>query len=119
MLKRLIISITLLSIVTFSVPSTADEREKPYDPMFAMADVVLLRPVGLVFTIVGTGLFLGFSPLTALASIAPPHDAFEIMGYALVMTPVQFTFIRPVGVKEVEEISVPPGMTGEKGATGQ
>lgn len=113
MLKKLIISITLLSIVTFSVPSSAVEPKQQYDPLFALADVAILRPVGLVFTLVGSAIFIGISPLTALASIAPPHDAFEKIAYGLVMTPVDFTFKRPVGIRGQEKISVPPALIEE------
>lgn len=116
MLKKIVISITLLSIVTFSVPSAANETEQQsYDPLFALADVAILRPIGLAFTIVGSALFVGISPLTALSSIAPPHDAFKKTAYALVMTPVRFTFVRPVGVKEKVEISSPPEQSLEDG----
>ncbi len=110
MLKKLIIPFVIWSMLIFSAPSYAAAGGKSYDPLFALADVVLLRPVGLVFTAVGSAVFIGISPLTALASIAPPHDAFTKTAYALVMTPVEFTFKRPVGFRERVRLSVPPSI---------
>lgn len=62
-----------------------------------LADLVLLRPLGIALTAAGAGLFIGTSPLAALASIAPPHDAIERSGTALVVAPGAFTFMRPLG----------------------
>ena len=54
-------------------------KEFNYDGADAFLDVVFLRPIGLIGTIVGTALFIGLSPFTAMATIAPPHDAFSFM----------------------------------------
>ncbi|AAU92904.1 conserved hypothetical protein [Methylococcus capsulatus str. Bath] len=61
-------------------------------------EVLVMRPVGLVATIVGTTLFLATSPFTGIASAAEPHDAFRKAGDALVVGPAAFTFSRPFGV---------------------
>ncbi len=63
-----------------------------------MADVVLIRPLGAVGTFSGTVLFVALSPLTALADIAPPHDAFERVGTVLMGIPYSYTFERPLGL---------------------
>ena len=107
MLRKLIISLTLLSIIAFSVPSFAESPYQKYDPLFAIVDVVIIRPLGLVGTIAGAALFVGLSPITALAQISPPHDAFEKIGHALVVTPAEYTFNRPLGVKGMVKLSVP------------
>jgi hypothetical protein len=62
-----------------------------------LADLLLLRPFGIALTVVGTALMVGTSPFIALASIAPPHDAFERAGNALVVAPAAFTVMRPLG----------------------
>ena len=108
MLKKLIISFTLISVISFSVPAFAEPEAKKYNPLFALVDVVILRPMGLCATILGSALFVGLSPITALAQITPPHDAFDQMGHILVMTPVDFTFSRPIGVNEPVALNVPP-----------
>jgi hypothetical protein len=61
-----------------------------------MADVAL-RPAGFIGTLVGTGLYLMFTPLTAVSAINPPHDAFQKLADILVIAPAKFTFTRPVG----------------------
>lgn len=62
-----------------------------------LADLILLRPFGLALTAAGAGLFLGTAPLSALASIAPPHDALERAGHVLFVAPAAFAFMRPLG----------------------
>lgn len=76
-------------------------------PGFVILDVLLYRPVGLAVTIIGTGLFVGMSPLTALASIPEPHDAFAKTSKILVLAPAAYTFIRPLGDRSAP-YHVPP-----------
>lgn len=70
------------------------------DPGFVILDVLLYRPVGLVVTVIGTGVFIGLSPLTALASIPEPHDAFAKTSKILILAPGAYTFIRPIGDRD-------------------
>lgn len=62
-----------------------------------LVDVILARPAGLMATIFGSALFVAISPLTAFATIPPPHNAFDIAANKLILTPADFTFNRPVG----------------------
>lgn len=62
-----------------------------------LADLFLLRPTGAILTVLGTGLTLATSPMTALASIAPPHDAFQTVAETLIVGPAAFTGLRPLG----------------------
>lgn len=62
-----------------------------------LVDVILGRPAGLVATVCGSALFVAISPLTALATIPSPHDAFDIAANKLILTPANFTFKRPIG----------------------
>lgn len=62
-----------------------------------LTDVVLVRPVGVIGTLAGGALFVGLSPLTALADIPEPHDAFQKMAATLVGIPYVYTFERPLG----------------------
>ena len=75
------------------------QNQQTVDPLFVMLDVVLYRPVGLVATVVGVGVFAGISPLVALASIPKPHDAFQKTAGILILAPAAYTFVRPVGDK--------------------
>lgn len=76
-----------------------------------LADLVLLRPVGLVMTIGGVGLVVATAPLTGIASAAPPHDAFLRVGNALVVGPAGFTFNRPLGEFSYQRSGVYPVLT--------
>jgi hypothetical protein len=97
MRKKILLTLILISTITLSVPAFAENTKKVYDPGFVMLDILVYRPLGLAVTIVGTGLFVAMSPLTAMAQIAPPHDAFEKTADILIVTPGEYTFTRPVG----------------------
>lgn len=80
-------------------PVLAEDVQKTYfgvDDVFV--EILFARPLGLVATIAGIGVFTGISPLTALASIPEPHDAFVKTADALIFAPAWFTFQRPLGV---------------------
>lgn len=79
-----------------AVLSTAAEKHT-YTAPTILADLLLLRPVGTVLTLLGTGLFIAVSPITALSAIAPPHDSFERVGMVLIAAPAAFTWTRPLG----------------------
>lgn len=67
------------------------------DPLFTLMDIFIYRPGGLAVTLVGAGLFVGLSPITALASIPEPHDAFYQAYKLLIASPGGYTFVRPIG----------------------
>ena len=67
------------------------------DAMNVLTDVIVIRPVGFAGTLAGGALFLGLSPLIALAAIPEPHDSFDKMGVLLVGVPYHYTFVRPLG----------------------
>jgi len=95
-MKKLAGFFILLSIISCSTVPTS-QRVEQVDPLFVMWDVLFYRPVGLVATVIGTGLFIGTSPFTAFASIPEPHDAFAKTGTILVLSPGNYTFVRPIG----------------------
>jgi hypothetical protein len=71
------------------------------DPAFTLLDILIYRPIGLAATLAGVGIFLGISPLTALASVPRPHDAFPQAFDILVNTPAAYTFVRPLGDRTI------------------
>ncbi|GAW85232.1 conserved hypothetical protein [Bathymodiolus platifrons methanotrophic gill symbiont] len=96
--------LTLLTCFFFIQPAQATEKSAPeytkdkdYSPLFVPFDLLIFRPIGLATTVVGTALFIGLSPLTALSSIAPPHDAFERVADVFIIVPATYTFLRPMG----------------------
>ncbi|MDD1611538.1 MAG: hypothetical protein LUQ57_00180 [Methylococcaceae bacterium] len=95
---KLIKTAVIALLLTVSAPVFADTPptvNKPSGVDF-LYDVIL-RPAGLVATILGGGFYLAMSPFTAVTSIYPPHDTFEKFADLVVVNPYKFTFTRPVG----------------------
>lgn len=82
-----------------------DQTQDTSDPVFALFDVIFYRPIGLAATIAGTAFFVGITPMTVLASIPEPHDAFEKTYKVLIRMPARYTFVRPVGDKSLSPYS--------------
>ncbi|HEY8034795.1 MAG TPA: hypothetical protein VIF37_04320 [Methylobacter sp.] len=95
-MKKLIGFFILVSIISCSTVAHSQNVEE-VQPGFVMLDVLFYRPVGLIATVIGTGVYIGISPLTALASIPEPHDAFVKTGKILILSPANYTFVRPLG----------------------
>ena len=98
-MKKLIRFFVLLSVLCFSAVTHSESVEET-DPGFVLLDVLLYRPVGFAVTIIGTGAFIGLSPLTAFSSIPEPHDAFTKTAKILILAPAAYTFIRPIGDRD-------------------
>ena len=98
-MKKLTRFFVLLSVLCCSSVAHSQSVEET-DPGFVLLDVLLYRPVGFAVTIIGTGAFIGLSPLTALASIPEPHDAFAKTAKILILAPAAYTFIRPIGDRD-------------------
>ena len=98
-MKKLIRFFVLLPVLCCSSIAHSQSVEET-DPGFVLLDVLLYRPVGFAVTIIGTGAFIGLSPLTALASIPEPHDAFAKTAKILILAPAAYTFIRPIGDRD-------------------
>jgi hypothetical protein len=96
-MKKLISFIILLSVMCCSTVAQSQSNDEIDTGFFVILDVLFYRPVGLAVTLIGTGVFIGMSPLTALASIPAPHDAFAKTSNILILAPAAYTFIRPVG----------------------
>ena len=79
--------------------ATADEYQESLEgkpSAGAMAfDLLIVRPVGLVATVLGTGLFVLQLPLSMIQGV-PPGDPAQ----KLVVEPAAFTFTRPLGAME-------------------
>lgn len=94
---------TFVVLVVYFAAVSASHAAEPYrfayrtDTPLVLTDLIVARPLGLVGTVVGTALFIGLSPFTALAAIAPPHDAFARTADILIAQPAAYTFVRPLG----------------------
>jgi hypothetical protein len=84
------------------VPANGDIAEKKHIALVETQglNTVLDMPLrlgGFVATVVGTGLFIGTSPITGLMTALYPHNAIEKAADFLVVRPGSYTFIRPTG----------------------
>jgi hypothetical protein len=62
-----------------------------------MLPELIIRPAWFVGTVFGAVIFIAGSPISGLASIPEPHDAFKITYEDFVEKPFNFTFRRPLG----------------------
>ena len=90
---------TALLFTWLASPVLAAERQYPYvsgEDRNAVAmgfDLILLRPLGLVATVVGTAVFIVSIPFSALGGNT--GEAAK----ALVVAPAKYTFVRPLGAE--------------------
>ena len=63
---------------------------------------IIIRPVAVIGSITGLAMFVVASPISGLASIPKPHDAFKTTWDDFVITPYHFAFRRPFGDYSVE-----------------
>jgi hypothetical protein len=96
MMKRMIVTIMVMSALS-SLHKTACSASEPQrasskpSPAAIVADVLVLRPAGLIGAILGAAGFLISLPVTL------PEKKTETVGKMLVVTPLHFTFNRPLG----------------------
>jgi len=96
LMKRMIVLIMVMSALTFMhktscVASEPQRASSKPSPAAIVADILVLRPGGLIGTILGTAGFLISLPVTW------PEKKTETVGEMLVITPLHFTFDRPLG----------------------
>ena len=98
-MKKLLAPVLVASLLSHSVLAAAeasveDETEQP--GILAMyTDLLVLRPVGLVTTVVGAVAFVVSLPFTA------PTGGMEMAGQTLVTDPALFTFARCLGCTQM------------------
>jgi hypothetical protein len=86
-MKRITATLLVVFIViSFSVPAFALDQEAEIT-----ADVLLVRPVSLVATVLGTALFMVALPFSI------PSGSVGSTAQALIAEPFKYTFMRPVG----------------------
>lgn len=94
-------SILALSVLLLSGPLTTGARAQAQEAngqpssgptaLDIAADVIVLRPLGIAATALGTGLFLLALPFSL------PSDSVDEVADKLVVDPAKFTFNRPLG----------------------
>ena len=87
----IIIMITTIIIVPFSRSAYAEENMGEPSSFDYFIDALVWRPVGFCATIMGTGLFIIYLPLSI------PGKSVSKSKEKLVVAPFDFTFKRPLG----------------------
>ncbi|WP_411726110.1 hypothetical protein [Methyloglobulus sp.] len=95
----------VISAVAFSAASFAENGFGNERKQIAMVDTpgvdtvldIPLRLGGFAATIVGTGLFIGTSPITGIMTSFRPHNAIQKAAEFLIVRPGKYTFVRPTG----------------------
>jgi len=93
--RHLIAFVMIVFLTVAPCRAMADAQEEFKDPQvnaaYIIGDAVIARPVGLVMTVAGFGLFLVASPFALISRSA--GDTWD----GLVVYPAKFTFTRPMG----------------------
>lgn len=87
MRKKIIVLLVVLALIASAAPAMANE---PTDATI-IGDVLLARPLGLAMIAAGSVLFVVALPVSI------PSGSIGTVGQRLVLDPVEFTFVRPVG----------------------
>lgn len=87
MRKKIAVFMMVFTLVAVAAPAMANE---PTDATI-IGDVLLARPLGLAMIAAGSVLFVVALPVSL------PSGSVGNVGQRLVLDPVEFTFVRPVG----------------------
>lgn len=93
------INVAIVAVMLWAVtvmPAMAEQQPQETGMMEILPELII-RPVGVLSSAFGLGLFLFTSPISALATIAEPHDALETTFHAFVVSPYRYTFRRSLG----------------------
>lgn len=93
-LRRTLAAILCTALLAHSGLSMAQERylsDNDADAGAMLADLVFVRPFGLVGSVLGAGIFVVTLPFTV------PSRSTEAAANALVAEPLEYTFNRPLG----------------------
>ena len=91
--STIIVMVMMLAAVPFGSPALAQEYFESAEPGGGemIYDLVLVRPIGIIATAVGSVVFVLSLPFSALG------DNVDTAGEKLVKAPARFTFKRPIG----------------------
>jgi hypothetical protein len=93
--KKTFVIILVVAFVTTAFASSSFAQATIQDEEIStenmVADAIIVRPLGIIATLLGVGLFVISLPFSALGKNV------KEAGEKLVMAPVKFTFMRPLG----------------------
>jgi hypothetical protein len=89
--KRTVAALSCAALLGTSLPAVADEIRARDDGAYMLADLFLVRPIGLVGSVLGAAVFVVSLPFT-LPTGSTGDAAKELLG-----KPLEYTFNRPLG----------------------
>jgi len=95
---RNLVTLILLGALLLAGPAAAKEESDPdpeFGPEAVALDLVLVRPIYFVVTVVGTAMFAVSAPIVALGD---GKKGIKRSWEKLVLLPASWTFERPIGV---------------------
>lgn len=91
--KVLIMIVSTFFIITLvTTPTLAQDPRSELSGTAMAFDFVVLRPLGIATTVIGCGFFVVTLPFTVWSKKRIKHS-----GYAFVVEPASYTFVRPLG----------------------
>lgn len=87
-MKRKLFSLFCVAVFGLLSINAAHAQKEPLE---AVGDIVLVRPLSFVGTVIGSALFVVALPITATSKST------KATAEVLVIHPAQFTFTRPIG----------------------
>lgn len=99
----LLLTINSISYAELPEPVSKTTEPKSIDTLDIFLDIPL-RVAGLLQTLLGTTVFVGTAPITAVLSAFPPHDSLEKTAEYLIFQPARYTFERNIGDTHVEPL---------------
>ena len=109
MMKRILATLFLtfaINSISYATPPKDVAKSTEPEPIDAL-DVFLdipLRVSGFLQTVLGTTVFVGTSPITAVLSAFPPHDTLDRTAESLIFRPARYTFERNIGDTDFEPL---------------
>ncbi len=86
-MKKMVLSLVIISVVCISAPAFGMGG----DDAAVVADILLVRPVGLAAVVIGTAVFIVALPFSI------PSGSVGYTAQVLIVEPFKFTFQRPIG----------------------
>ena len=91
-LGMLVVAIFVITAVTTPAPAAVQNPRSEVSGAGMAFDFAILRPLGIVTTVIGCGFFIASLPFTVWSG-----ERIKQSGYYFVGEPATYTFVRPLG----------------------
>lgn len=88
-MKKLVLSLVILTVVCIAAPASGSDMGG--EDVAVVADILLVRPVGLAAVVIGSAVFIVALPFSI------PSGSVGLTAHVLIVEPFNYTFLRPIG----------------------